>query len=231
MTGFDTDIIVAGRFEVPDLGDSYFQRSEVSNSDLSWLKEKMLSPSELKDYRDAYRIGNLIDAMITENHKVDYLKRTWTKESYTEEEFEMCKAMKRSFMKDEFCKQFHSLCRGQVVFINNVKLSFEDYIFELVMRCKFDLWADFSGYGADVKSTTATTQRQFVEAIRYFDYDRQRVTYMKISGAKQDMLIGISKKNHKVFKVPITIGSDLWKSGSEKLSDLGFKWWYLFDNV
>lgn len=81
---------------------------------------------------------------------------------------------------------------------------------------------------ADIKSTVCTTQKQFEECVKYFDYDRQRAWYMDIEGRCNDVLIGISKKNFKVFKVPVRKGSELYNSGRKKYEELAFKWWYLF---
>ena len=51
---------------------------------------------------------------------------------------------------------------------------------------------------------------------------------MDIAGSNQDILIGISKVNNKVFKLPIKRGDDFYNSGKEKYLELAFKWWYLF---
>ncbi len=87
------------------------------------------------------------------------------------------------------------------------------------------------GWGGDIKSTTATTQKQFEDAVRYFDYDRQRFFYMNMAGSNQDILIGISKVNFKVFKVPIQRGSELWNSGRDKTMELAFKYWMMFGDL
>ena len=49
--------------------------------------------------------------------------------------------------------------------------------------------------------------------------------------SKQDVLIGISKKNFKVFKVPIKRGDEMFNSGMEKVNELTFKWWQLFGEL
>jgi hypothetical protein len=112
-----------------------------------------------------------------------------------------------------------------------VKLDYEGIFFELTMRCKYDLWADVLRYGGDIKSTTATTQKQFEEACRHFDYDRQRAVYMTLSGAQKDVLIGISKVNLKVFKLFIDRKSEFYLSGMQKFRELAFKYWTLFGDV
>jgi hypothetical protein len=214
---------------LPDV--DYFKRPEVSNSDLSWLKLTLLSTEEQKDFTNAYRMGTLIDAMITEPHLIDYYKFTCNGEQYTREEFALCELMKKAFRNDEFCTGLLRQSTGQKVFSGNVQFNYCGVVFSLLMRCKYDLWSDILRWGGDIKSTTATSQKQFEEAVRYFDYDRQRVGYMEQSGASRDMIIGISKVNFKIFKVPVMRGSDLWQSGMDKLNDLAFRWYCLFEDT
>lgn len=217
--------------------DPYFGRTEVSNSDLSWLKMELLSSAERRDFQNAYRMGSLIDSMITEPERIDYFRfrlkdypEAGHDEQFTQEEFATCNNMKQAFRLDDMCINLLRLSTGQMVMSDKVSFDYCGFEFSLPMRCKYDLWSKNLNWGGDIKSTTATTQKQFEEAVRFFDYDRQRVEYMLISGAQRDMLIGISKVNYKIFKVPITVESDLFQSGYEKLSSLAFRWWTLFEN-
>lgn len=211
--------------------DSYYQRPEVSNSDLSAL-EKYFMPSDwIADATAAYRFGNLIDAMITEPEKVNHMNHTVNGIQFTYDEWDKAYTMLQAFRRDEHCTQFLSLASGQNVMSKEVELEYGGFEFSLPMRCKYDLWMQKLKWGADIKSTTATTQKQFEDAVRYFNYDRQRAVYMTISGAPRDMIIGISKSNFKVFKVAISKESDLYISGMEKFRELAFKWWTLFADV
>jgi hypothetical protein len=210
--------------------DPYFGRNEVSNSDLSWLKDywsdnKMDEVSKEK----AYKFGTLIDAVITEPFKVDYFKFQVDGVQYSEEDFEKAIQMKKAFMKDPLAQNLLKQSDTQKVMITNRTFTYDEVEFSLDTRCKWDLWMDGLGWGGDLKSTTATTQKQFEEAVRYFDYDRQRAWYMDIAGSNQDVLIGVSKENFKVFKVPIRRGDELYNSGLNKYNQLAFKWWALFD--
>src|SRR5690606_12865534 len=103
--------------------------------------------------------------------------------------------MKRQFLKDDLAASMLKVSDCQTVMIKQREFEFEGVNFSLNTRCKWDLWSARLGYGGDIKSTTATTQKQFEEAVRFFDYDRQRAWYMDIAGSRQDVLIGISKKN------------------------------------
>jgi hypothetical protein len=213
--------------------DPYYGRDEVSNSDLSWLKKYWQPVSQNYDLEKAYRFGTLIDCMITEPHKVNYFKRTCVGEQYTNDEFSLAEEMKQSFYRDEFCATLVKYSEYQKVSIRHqFQIDYQGFDFSLNVRCKWDLFAmpklKISG---DIKSTTATSQKQFEEVVRYFDYDRQRAWYMDIEGVTNDMLIGISKINKKVFKVPVVRGAELYNSGKVKYQELAFKWWYLLDKL
>jgi len=207
--------------------DTYYFRHEVSNSDLSWLKNQ-LYPRVMPDTTNAFRFGNLIDAMITELHRVDFYKKTLDGEQCDIAEFERAEAMKKAFLQDNFCQLIYTNAAGQKVMTRRLQMNFRGIEFYLNARCKWDLWRTDWGWGGDIKSTTAETQRQFEDAARYFDYDRQRYYYMRISKAERDVLIGISKKNFKVFKIFINRNTSFYKDGERKCSELAFKWNTMF---
>lgn len=208
--------------------DSYYDRPEVSNSDLSWLKRELYGGEENPA---AFRFGNLLDHAITEPDKVDWYARTCDGEEVTEEELSRAEEMKKAFFRDSAARKIHSLSEFQKVMANPSQLFDHEIPFRLPVRCKWDLWMPSLGWGGDIKSTSATTQRQFEEAADFFDYDRQRFFYMNIAGSSQDMLIGISKVNFKVFKVPVKRDSPFWKRGREKCLELAFKWWEMFGDL
>ena len=205
--------------------DSYFSRKEVSNSDLGWLRNQ-LYPRDMPDPTQAYRFGSLIDAMITENERVNYFKMSLDGDAYAEHEFALAAAMKVAFLKDEFCRQIIEGSEPQKVMSTTLDLDYDGMQFTLKARCKWDIWRQT--FGGDIKSTAATSLSQFKDAIEYFDYDRQRAWYMDIAGSKTDVLIGISKKNMKIFKVFIDRNSPLYKNGKQKYLDLGLKWYLMF---
>lgn len=210
--------------------DPYYLRPEVSNSDLSWLNKYWLPCNIVYDLEKAYAFGTLIDCLITESHKVNFYKFTCAGYQYTKSDFTLAENMKKSFFRDELCASLTRLSTFQKVSVRpSFEINYEGFKFSMDVRCKWDLWTP--GLSGDIKSTTATTQKQFEEAVRYFDYDRQRALYMDIDGKDNDLIIGISKVNCKVFKVPVTYGSELYKSGKAKYQDLAFKWFYLFGDL
>lgn len=214
--------------------DTYYQRPEVSNSDLTWLNKYWLPENVIYDLEKAYANGNLIDAMITEPEKVDYFKLRVQHVDYqfSEDEFERAKEMKKAFYKDAFCQQMIKQCSFQHVSVKkDFRIKYGDFEFTLPARCKFDLFCEGFDLSGDIKSTTATTQKQCEEAVRHFDYDRSRAWYMDLEGRNNDILIFISKVNFKIFKVPVKRGSELYNQGKAKYEDLAFRWWYLFGDM
>lgn len=76
--------------------DTYYQRSEVSNSDLTALKELLYPRQQFGDREKAFRFGSLVDAIITEPERVNYYRLTVDNVTYTEEEFYHAREMYRS---------------------------------------------------------------------------------------------------------------------------------------
>lgn len=213
---------------------NYRQFPAVSNSDLGWLQEYWLPNDVVIDLRTAYANGTLIDAMITEPNKVNVFKRKVVGEEYdySKEEFENAYAMKRAFMKDPFCKQMLQNCSFQrITYKPEFKVNYEGFDFIVPGKCKWDLFHELIDLSGDIKSTACTTQKQCEEAFRYFEYDRSRAWYMDLEGRNNDIVIFISKVNHKIFKIPVKRGSELYNDGKKKYQELAFRWWYLFSDL
>ena len=185
--------------------DSYYSRSEVSNSDLTELKNYLYPRVQYGDKEKAFKFGTLVDALITENDRVRYDKLMVDDYLYTTEEFELGLEMRKALRKEAEKDQFH-----------------------LDTRCKWDWWLSAYNFGGDLKTTFAESQAQFDEAIDFFDWDRSRAWYMDIAGSNRDFIYAISKKNCKIFKHFITDRNHpTYIKGKEKYEDLAFKWWQL----
>lgn len=225
--------------------DPYYSFPEVSNSDLSWLKS-FFEPEELKhDKEQAYLFGTLLDCCITEPAKVNYFKRTCAGNLYTREDFELVNEMKASFWRDPYASLLanHSAMQ-KITRVPALRITYDGVAFALPFRIKWDLYAwDTIGQGGDIKSTTAETEKQFLAACHHFEYFRQRAIYMDVEqqarqdlGLKNwqintDMLIGVSKKNKRVFKIPIVRGGELYEIGLDQYSRLGFQYASLFGKI
>ncbi|REJ83147.1 MAG: hypothetical protein DWQ39_04155 [Bacteroidetes bacterium] len=213
--------------------DTYYDRAEVSNSDLTELHKFFLPENIVLDLTRAYREGNMVDAMITEPERCDHLRMRIDDEQFTRDEWEMGKRMLDAYLKDDFCMSMLKQSAGQKVFsLADFQMEMDGIDFSLPVRCKYDLFNTVAGFGGDIKTTAATTQKGFEQAFHHFDYPRSRAWYMDISGAERDVVIGISKSRpHKIFKIFIKRGDAIYSHGRDSYMQLAFRWWYLFGEI
>jgi hypothetical protein len=212
--------------------DSYYSRSEVSNSDLTALKETMYPRQTFGDKEAAFRFGTLVDAMITEPSRVDYYRLTVDDVEYTDDEFrhakEMQNALRAEARYDRFLWKVLEMAETQKYMVNRQQqFVYCDFPFTLNTRCKWDWWLDVSNFGGDLKTTFATSQQEFDEAVDFFDWDRSRAWYMDIAHSNHDFIYAISKKNSRVFKKFINRGDTIYQRGREKYEELAFNYWLM----
>lgn len=208
----------------------YFGLPYASNSLLSKIKAG-ISPAERFPPTEAFAFGTLVDALITEPHKVNYASGLVAGIQLSQAQIDQAKRMSDSFFKDYFCSQLWNISEKQKeLVIDDMAFEFEGFTFNIGFKCKYDLFVPSTWYGADIKTTAAKTQKQFEESVFQFDWDRQGALYMDIptqltgEESKQFLIIGISKKPpHKIFKLSISRGDGWYKSGFDKYSQLAFK--------
>jgi predicted RNA-binding protein with EMAP domain len=140
--------------------DTYFLRKEVSNSDLTELKNFLYPRTQYGDKEKAFKFGTLIDAMITEQDRVNYYKLTVDDVVYTKEDFELATEMKKALRmearKDQFLTQVLEKSDTQKFMINkNQEFEYGNFKYTLDTRCKWDWWLAQFGFGGDLKSTFA----------------------------------------------------------------------------
>jgi len=212
--------------------DAYYTRGEVSNSDLTALKNLLHPNLQFGDKEAAFRFGSLVDAMITESDRVNYYRCTVDDVQYSEEEFEhamkLHKALYAEANNDHFLAHVLTFGLTQKVSIrNDQKFEYCGFPFSLDTRCKWDWWLKDAGFGGDLKTTFASTEREFHDAVDFFDWDRSRAWYMDIVGSDRDFIYAVSKKNAKVFKHFIRRGDDVYRRGRKKYEELAFQYWTL----
>ena len=210
--------------------DAYYRRPEVSNSDLTELKNILHPRMQSGDKEAAFRFGSLVDALITEPSRVDYYRLTVDGEQYGEDEFrhalELQKALRNEARHDAFLAKVLDCAETQRYMVNKgQRFTYCDFPFALDTRCKWDWW--LGCFGGDLKTTFAASQRQFEEAVDFFDWDRSRAWYMDIAGADMDFIYAVSKNNCKVFKKFIRRGDEVYNRGREKYEELAFQYWCL----
>ena len=212
--------------------DVYYNRSEVSNSDLTTLKLLLHPGLQVGNKEEAFRFGSLVDALITEPGRVNFFRKTVDDVVYTDDEWQhaidMRRALYREAEHDAFLKKVLELSDTQKVMVKQgQQFAYGEFPFTLDTRCKWDWWIEAAGFGGDLKTTSASSQKEFDEAIDLFDWDRSRAWYMDIAGSNQDFIYAISKKNCKIFKHFIKRGDSTYTRGKEKYEELAFHYWCL----
>ena len=214
---------------------NYYERSEVSNSDLTELKFMLHPVPVYGDKEAAFRFGNLVDAIITEPARVNFYRYTVDDVQYTADEFSeamaMHNALRAEARRDAFLAKVLETASTQTVMANKQqRFDYGNFHFRLDTRCKWDWWLGNMGkysFGGDLKTTAAASQREFEDAIDFFDWDRSRAWYMDIARSDRDFIYAISKKTHQVFKKLITRDDPIYRRGREKYEELAFNYWCL----
>ena len=211
---------------------SYYSRKEVSNSDLTQLKNLLHPRLQYGDREAAFRFGSLVDALVTEPFRVNRYRFTVDDVQYSEEEFEhatqMLRALRSEARRDAFlAKVLETADTQRCMFNKRQQFQYGGFSFSLDTRCKWDWYLPRAGWGGDLKTTFAATQKEFDEAVDFFDWDRSRAWYMDIAGSDRDFIYGISKNNGCVFKKFINRDDAIYKRGREKYEELAFQYWCL----
>lgn len=211
--------------------DTYYNRTEVSNSDLTELKNMLYPRLQYGDKEKIFAFGSLVDALVTEPARVNRFQLTVDDVKYTEDDFrlamEMQKSLVRESRRDEFLAYVLSNSDTQKFMVREREFEYCGLSYTLPTRCKWDWWLPKVGFGGDLKTTFAVSQSQFDEAVDFFDWDRSRAWYMDIARSSRDFIYAVSKKNCKVFKKFIERGDRIYSRGREKYDELAFKY-YLF---
>jgi len=212
--------------------ESYYNRKEVSNSDLTELKNLLYPQPQYGDKEQAFKFGTLVDALITEPDRVDLFNFRVDDVQYIEDDFCLAIEMRKSLMaesrKDKFLDSVLKLSETQKTSIRQKQaFNYSGFDYILDTRCKWDWFIGTMNFGGDLKTTAATSQKEFEEAVDFFDWDRSRAWYMDIVGSDRDFIYAISKKNCKVFKYFINRGDKTYQRGKEKYNELAFKYWQL----
>lgn len=212
--------------------DKYYEFGEVSNSDLTELKNLLHPRPQMGDKLAAFRFGSLVDAIITEPARVNYYQLTVDDVQYTEDEFRHAKEMMRSLRaearNDMFLARVLEEASTQTVMVNKGQpFEYGGFGFSLDTRCKWDWFLNRFGFGGDLKTTSASTQSEFNDSVDFFDWDRSRAWYMDIAQSDRDFIYAISKRNCNVFKLFINRGDAIYNRGREKYEELAFQYWCL----
>ena len=173
-----------------------------------------------------------MDALVTEPFRVNRYRFTVDDVQYSEEEFEhatqMLRALRSEARRDAFlAKVLETADTQRCMFNKRQQFQYGGFSFSLDTRCMWDWFLTPYCFGGDLKTTFASTQKEFDEAVDFFDWDRSRAWYMDIARSDRDFIYGISKKNGCVFKKFINRDDAIYKRGREKYEELAFQYWCL----
>lgn len=215
----------------------YFQRKEVSNSDLLSLRRAffgMRDPSE--DMAEVFNFGNLVDAMLTEpwrlgdSHYGDFtLNLDNEMIAFQYSDWKLAESMAAQAALDPVVRHFIKAGSHQHVFTGSLTFEYENDPYTIEGRCKFDTINLDISTGADYKTTGCTTRKACLASIDHFGYDQATAWYMDLAGIDRHWLIFISKKTKEVFKFAIERGDETYLRGLNKYSYWAHKWLMLID--
>lgn len=213
---------------------SYFTHPYCSNSTLSAMAYDLgLKARPGGDVYEAYRIGSLFDAVVTEPALLDLIQMSinGTEYKFTKSEYENCRKMKAALKANGLYRSMIK-CNPELqreIYFENMPFSYDGFDFSMNMRGKLDFFVP--GMVSDLKSTDTTTQNSFEAACEQFEYWRQMVLYCRMSGVNMASIFGVSKINKKVFHVMIRRGDDRWNIGEKQLNELAFKYYLTHENT
>ena len=213
---------------------NYYELDAVSNSDLSEFRRVYYGYKEPQGLENVFAFGSLVDAMRTEKNKLNPYSRSLTDDYGRVIYFEVdvwrfAERLAIEMGKDPTVALLSPHMVGQYVFVRTLQFIYEGDEYTIQGRCKFDGFAKMFSTGLDYKTLSCTTQKQFVESISHFDYDRAAAWYMDLARIDYFWIIGISKINMKLFKYAIQRGDAMHTLGVQKYSRLAFGWVTLID--
>jgi hypothetical protein len=202
----------------------YYNIPSVSNSALTQLKY-LTSAKDWYDPTNAYLFGSLVDAMITGPSKLNWIYKTLDEQPIELEMWNKAVKCMKAFQYDKFATQLINNSEFQKVSISNRIFNVNDFEFELNCKCKWDFFG--KNISGDIKTTMARTQKEFEAVCNYFEYYRGRAWYMDLENTDNDILIGISKVNYKIFYVRIKRGDENYLKGKSQYEELALKYYLL----
>lgn len=217
---------------------NYYERNEVSNSDLTSLMRLYYDVDfDSSELTGTFNFGNLVDAMLTEEKKVLRQYNAMVNDygeliEFDTHTFDYALLLTQALKDDALIKKILPFLKGQYVFVRkDFRFEFEGDEYSIEARCKFDGFSKSIQTGMEYKTTACTTKGQFEESIYHFHYDRACAWYMDLAKISRYWVAGVSKVNGKVFKIAIDPSHEIYKSGKKKYCFWGSKWIQLIDNL
>ena len=193
----------------------YYQHHYASNSDLKRLVSRYVEGREQPDLEEVFTLGTLIHAALLENHKANE----------NHKDYKLAQTMAKTVMNDPLCRQ--------LILIRDFKREYEFYrqdVYGIKARAKMDGYSRVLSTVLEYKGLSVLTDKAFMEAVYNFDYDQGAAWYLDTSGARNLLVVAVSKKNpRKMFKLLIDRNHDVYKSGLVKVKRAVQLWKEFFE--
>lgn len=193
----------------------YFALPHASNSGIKEAHQIFQARAKgLPDPTKAYRFGSAFDALLTDMQEL-------TLDGMHDHEIKQILGMKKALERDAIYNALFKEADKQAVFTDTTEIDG----FNIPRKCKYDLWSEFTHFGGDLKSTTATSQQAFEAACTRFEYPQQAAWYMDITDTDRFVIIGISKSYpHNIFHISIKRNDPLYCKGKESYLQQAISW-------
>ena len=121
--------------------DNYYNRNEISNSDLTELKNLLYPRLQFGDKEKIFAFGSLVDAIITEPARVNYFQLKVDDVQYTEDDFALAREMHKSLLmearRDQFLAYVLENSDTQKFMVKEREFDYCDFKFTLPVCCRF----------------------------------------------------------------------------------------------
>lgn len=200
---------------------SYFSHQYVSNSNLKSLRQKIDGSGmpEVANLEEIFNLGSLIHAILLQPYLIRLIDGKYTlfdngrQIGFTMDEYELAKAMAKTFMRDKLCHQ--------MLMMPDFRREHEFYrldLYGLPARAKADGDSKLLDTGLEYKGLKASSQKQFIESIYNFNYDQGIAWYLDVTKFQQFLIVGVSKLHpDRIFKELIDRNHKFYRTGSLKV--------------
>lgn len=215
---------------------NYFKHPAVSNSNLTDLMLKYIGEvDDIQEYTGIMDFGSLVDAFLTTPLRVQYWNYSLLSEDgrviqFNKDVFKFAQDLADRAKKDPLIAAMVSQMKGQYIFVRTLGFSYDGSDYTLQGKCKFDQFSRTLQMGADYKTTACKTRKAFLDAVNFFDWDRQAAWYMDLARIDRHWIIGLSKTTGELFKIAIQRGDAMYNSGLVKYQRLAYLWSMLLED-
>lgn len=210
---------------------SYFDYPNCSNSQLSQLAREIRGEDFAPLPLEAFRKGNLFDAVVTEPEKIDLESMTMQTsngtEPFTKAEYIACTRMHQALKADPTAALIMNHSSTQVeVYDYPITVTTCGLEFTIEFKGKLDFYWETGSVVTDLKSTKAPSLEAFRNSADKFQYWRQLYLYMLMTRAKKAIILAANWKAQ-TFILHMKEGDENWQKGKQWFEELCLLWFII----